>query len=114
MQNRQDFENVDQQLYDIEFGIANDAAVAAKRARLIVATINIFDNPPQITYAGPCVVEELRANVNTGCLFTVNHKDGTLNNPFRLSIEGRFDESRLFGFSEPFNEHEFSREYHLM
>lgn len=112
--NRQDYENPDQQHYDLDISIAG---VAGATRRLIIVTVNIFDNEPRLSYEGPCVVEELSAPVDTGCRFTVRHTDGILNNPFVLSVEGRYDETRKFGFSEPLDSElldKYTREYTLM
>lgn len=116
VQNRQDYERDEQQLYDIELSVADDPEVSAtKRVRLIVAVLNIFDNVPSISMDGQCVVDELQANVEAKCKFTVYHADGTRNNPFQMSVAGRgFGEERKFGFSAPFNEQTYSRDYTLM
>lgn len=113
--NRQDFENPLQKFYNIEIGIQGDAN-EAKRVRLSIEVINIFDNAPTITLvdSGPCVVDELLANVDTKCAFNVYHPDGTYKNPFELTVEGRYLEERKFGFSEPYNVTDYSRNYNLM
>lgn len=116
VQNKQDFEREEQQLYDIELAIAGDPEVAeSKRVRLTVAVLNIVDNAPAISIDGPCVVDELLSGVDAKCKFTVYHLDGIKDNPFQMSITGRgFGEERKFGFSAPFNEQTYSREYSLM
>lgn len=51
----------------------------------------------------------------TGCLFTVNHKDGIEDNPFRLVITGSYNESDLFEFNEIVASAErYQRVYELM
>lgn len=87
--NRQDFENPLQKFYSIEIGIQNDASEATKRVRLIIEVKNIFDNSPIITMvdSGPCVVDELQSNVDTGCAFNIYHPDGTYQNPFDMTVQ---------------------------
>lgn len=108
VQNRQDYENPDQQRYDIDISIGNTSK------RLIIATINIFDNEPRLSYDGPCMVEELLSNVTTECRFTVYHPDGILNNAFEMTIQGQFNEAEKFGFTMPLLETKYTREYSLM
>lgn len=106
--NRQDYENPDQQRYDF------DITIGGTTNRLIISTINIFDNAPRLSYVGPCVVEELQSDVDTNCRFTVYHPDGILNNPFQMTIGGKFGETEKFGFTEPLLETKYSREYNLV
>lgn len=113
MKNRQDYETEAQQRYEFDVAITDDSSVTST-VLLTVITINIFDNPPVISYEGPCVAEELRANFDTNCRFVVNHPDGIQDNPFRMVITGPNNEDRRFTFSDPYNEQKYSREYNLM
>lgn len=113
VKNRQDYETEAQQRYVFDVAIFDDEAVTST-VSLTVITINIFDNSPIISYEGPCVAEELRANFDTNCRFVVTHQDGTQDNPFQMVISGPNNENQRFTFSDPYNEQQYSREYNLM
>lgn len=52
--NRQDYEILVQQRYGMIITISNDASASGLQADLTISTINIFDNPPELSYNGPC------------------------------------------------------------
>uniref|UniRef100_A0A1B0ACX3 Cadherin domain-containing protein n=1 Tax=Glossina pallidipes TaxID=7398 RepID=A0A1B0ACX3_GLOPL len=89
---RQDYENLKQQIYFFQIYIKGSKEISEQS--IFITLKNIFDNQPLISYKpSPCRAEELQANYQTNCTFTVYDPDGMVNNKIRLKINNSQERS---------------------
>ncbi|KAL9913563.1 cadherin-AgCad1-like [Glossina fuscipes fuscipes] len=108
---RQDYENVQQQIYFFQIYIKDSKEIGEQS--IFITLKNIFDNQPLISYKpSPCRAEELQANYQTNCTFTVYDPDGMVNNKIRLKINNNQEKS-LFEFAPYGDIGPYSKQYQL-
>uniref|UniRef100_A0A1B0B2E9 Cadherin domain-containing protein n=1 Tax=Glossina palpalis gambiensis TaxID=67801 RepID=A0A1B0B2E9_9MUSC len=108
---RQDYENVQQQIYFFQIYIKDSKEIGEQS--IFITLKNIFDNQPLISYKpSPCRAEELQANYQTNCTFTVYDPDGMVNNKIRLKINNNQEKS-LFEFVPYGNIGPYSKQYQM-